>query len=162
MSIPKDARGDLLASDNYRDIALSSALSKVIDYIILERHSDYPKTANLQFVCKKEHLTTLCTAVIKVAVTHYTSDGSFVYGCLLDATKAFDRVNYMNLFGLLRDRNVSGVVIRYLLDSFSRQYVFTRWNNVLSNVIHMETVLNRVKFYLRFFSVYVLMNYLNA
>ena len=138
VSIPKDARGDLLASDNYRDIALCSALSKVIDYIILERHSDYPKTAHLQFVCKKEHSTTLCTAVIKVAVAYYTSDGSFVYGCLLDATKAFDRVNYRKLLGLLCDRNLSGVVIRYLLDSYSRQYVFIRWNNVLSNVIHME------------------------
>ena len=35
VSIPKDARGDLLASDNHRGIALCSALSKVIDYIIL-------------------------------------------------------------------------------------------------------------------------------
>ena len=53
VSIPKDARGDLLASDNYRGIALCSALSKVIDYIILERHSDDLKTAHLQFAYKK-------------------------------------------------------------------------------------------------------------
>ena len=49
VSIPKDPRGDLLTSDNYRGIALRSALSKVIDYILLERHSDDLKTAHLQF-----------------------------------------------------------------------------------------------------------------
>ena len=64
VSIPKDARGDLLASDNYRGIG--------------------------------------------------------------------------KLFSLLCDRNLPGVVIRFLLDSYSRQNVFTRWNNVLSNAIHME------------------------
>ena len=134
MSIPKDARGDLLASDNYRGIALCS----VIDYIILERHSDDLKTAHLQFAYKKEHSTTMCTAMIKEVVAHYTSNGSFVYGCLLDATKAFDCVNYGKLFSLLCDRNLPGVVIRFLLDSYSRQNVFTRWSNVLSNAIHME------------------------
>ena len=65
-------------------------------------------------------------------------NGSFVYGCLLDATKAFDRVNYGKLFSLLCDKNLPGVVIRFLLDSYSRRNVFTRWNNVLSNAIHME------------------------
>ena len=129
VSIPKD---------NYRDIALCSALSRVIDYIILERHSDDLKTAHLQFAYKKEHSTTMCTAMIKEVVAHYTSNGSFVYGCLLDATKAFDRVNCGKLFSLLYDRNLPGVVIRFLLDSYSRQNVFTRWNNVLSNAIHME------------------------
>ena len=80
----------------------------------------------------------MCTAVIKEVVAHYTSNGSFVYGCLLDATKAFDRVNYGKLFSFLCDRNLPGVVIRFLLDSYSRQNVFTRWNNVLSNAINVE------------------------
>ena len=35
-------------------------------------------------------------------------------------------------------RNLPCVVIRFSLDSYSGQNVFTRWNNVLSNAIHME------------------------
>ena len=140
VSIPKDARGDLPASDHYRGIPLSSALSNDYSngYIILETHSDDLKTAHLQFAYKKEHSTTMCTAVIKEVVAHYTSNGSFVYGFLIDAIKAFDRVNYGKLFSLLCERNLPGVVIRFLLDSYSRQNVFTRWNNVLSNAIHVE------------------------
>ena len=118
VSIPKDARGDLLASDNYRGIALCSALSKVIDHIIQQRHSDDLKTTHLQLAYKKQHSTTMCTAMIIEVVARYISNGSFVYGCLLDATKAFDRVNNGK--------------------SYSRQYVFTRWNNILSNATHME------------------------
>ena len=78
----------------------------------------------------------MCTAVIKYIVAHYTSNGYFVYGCLLEATKAFDRVNYGKLFSLLSDRDLPVIVIRLLHDTYSRQYVFTRWNNILSNAIH--------------------------
>ena len=85
----------------------------------------------------------MCTAVIKEGEAHYTSNGSSVYGCLLDATKAFDRANYGTLFSLLCDRNWPGVVIRYLLNSYSRHNVFIRWYNVLTNAIHMENVVKQ-------------------
>ena len=97
--------------------------------------------------------------MIKEVVADYTSNGYFVYGCLLDATKAFDRVNYGKLFSLLCDRNLPGVVIRFLLDSYSRQNVFIRWNNVLSNAVHMENGVKRVEFCLQLFSVCILMSY---
>ena len=48
------------------------SLSKVIDYIILERHSDDLKTAHLLFAYNKEHSTTMCTAMIKEVVARYT------------------------------------------------------------------------------------------
>ena len=55
-----------------------------------------------------------------------------------DTTKAFDRVNYVKLFNLLLERNLPGVIIRLLFDSYSRQFVFTRWNSALSDPIPME------------------------
>ena len=58
--------------------------------------------------------------------------------CSLDATKAFDRVNYVKLFNLLLERNLPGVIIRLLFDSYSRQFVYTRWNSALSDPIPME------------------------
>ena len=40
ISIPKDVRGNLCVDDNYRGIALCSALCKVIDLIIIDKYSD--------------------------------------------------------------------------------------------------------------------------
>ena len=138
VSIPKDTRGNLLTSDNYRGIALCSALSKVVDYFILGKYSDDLQSSNLQFAYKKDHSTTMCTAVLKEVVSHYNSNGSNVFACSLDATKAFDRVNYVKLFNLLLERNLPGVIIRLLFDSYSRQFVHTRWNSALSDPIPME------------------------
>ena len=42
--------------------------------------------------------------------------------CLLDATKAFDCVRYDKRFELLLKNDIPGIVIRLLLDSYTRQY----------------------------------------
>ena len=65
VSIPKDLRGNMLTSDNYRGIALCSALTKVIDYIFIDKHSDVLQTSNLQFAFKQNHSAIMCTAMIK-------------------------------------------------------------------------------------------------
>ena len=64
ISIQKDSRGDLCCSDNYRGIALCSALCKVIDIVIIDRHSEQLFTNELQFAFKPDHSTNICTTVI--------------------------------------------------------------------------------------------------
>ena len=120
VSIPKDLRGNLNISDNYRGIALCSAITKIIDYIFLNKHSDVLHTSDLQFAFKEEHSTTMCTSVIKEVIAHYNSRGSNVYACLLDASKAFDRLNHGKLFNLLIERDLPAVVLRFLIDSYTR------------------------------------------
>lgn len=142
VSIPKDSRASMVNSDNYRGIALSSALGKIIDYILLEKYEDELSTSGLQFAYKHGHSTVMCTSILKEVVMHYNSNGSDVYACLLDASKAFDRVNHGKLFELLLNRNLPGVVLRLLFDLYSRQYVYTQWNGELSQPISM---LNGVK-----------------
>ena len=44
-----------------------------------------------------------------------------VYSCLLDASKAFDKVHWGRLFKILIERKVSFLFIRLLLDSYLRQ-----------------------------------------
>ena len=51
-SIPKDSRGDLCSDANYRGIALSSCLGKVLDLVLLARNSDKLSTCNLQLRSK--------------------------------------------------------------------------------------------------------------
>ena len=142
VSIPKDLRGNLQSSDNYRGIALCSAITKIVDYIFLEKHSDILQTSNLQFAFKEEHSTTMCTSVIKEVISYYNSRDSNVYACLLDASKAFDRLNHGKLFTLLLERNLPPLVIRFLIDSYTRQVTYIKWNSAKSSSIPM---LNGVK-----------------
>ena len=75
--------------------------------------------------------------MIKEVVSHYNVRGSNVYTCLLDASKAIDGLNHGKLFRLLLNRNLSAVVVRFLLDSYTRQIAYTQWNSIKSNVIPM-------------------------
>ena len=46
-----------------------------------------------------------------------------VYSCLLDASKAFDKVNYGKLFNILLNRKVPFCIIRLLMLTFIYQYI---------------------------------------
>ena len=50
----------------------------------------------------------------------------------MDASKAFDRVEYNQLFNRLRDRNMCPIVLRLLINMYINQKIQVKWNNVLS------------------------------
>ena len=56
-----------------------------------------------------------------------------VYCTLLDASRAFDRVNYIKLFDILLDRNVCPLIIRFLLALYTSQMIRVKWDNEISN-----------------------------
>ena len=127
-SIPKDLKGNLCTDDNYRGIALCSSLCKIIDLVIIEKYYDKLMTSDLQFAFKKDHSTSMCTSVLKEVCSYYLAKNTDVYVCLLDASKAFDRVHYGKLFRLLEKRNVPVQIRRLLLDMYTRQKMKTVWN----------------------------------
>ena len=138
VSIPKDPRASLTNSGNYRAIALYSSMGKIVDMLISDRYSNQLMTSNAQFAFKKCHSTSMCTALVKEVVSYYNGRNTNVYACLLDATKAFDCARYDKLFELLLKKDIAGTVIRLLLDSYTRQYAYMRWNNCMSTPIKME------------------------
>jgi len=50
-------------------------------------------TSQYQFGCKRHHSTTMCTMILKETIYYNTTNKGYVFCTLLDATKAFDRVN---------------------------------------------------------------------
>jgi hypothetical protein len=102
-----DAKGkniNLTDSNNYRGIALSSIFGKIFDLIFLSKHTEVLCTSDLQFGFKSKRSTNQCSMVLKEAIAYYVQHGSYVYCTMLDATKAFDRVNYCKLFRSLVGR----------------------------------------------------------
>lgn len=131
--IPKNKRLQNSKSDNFRAICLQSALCKVLDVMVLNREVKSLKTSEMQFGFKKGHSAALATAVLLETVDYYVNGGSKVYGVALDATKAFDRVEYSCLFAMLVARGVNPLYVRLLYDLYVNQEMYVRYNSVTSN-----------------------------
>ena len=134
ISIPKDAKGSMTKSSNYRGIALISALSKLNDIILKERYGKkYLYTSNFQFAYKEHHSTIMCYNVVKETANYYLRNNSNVYCCMLDASKAFDYVHYDKLFTILRQRGLPFIIICFLLNDYVIQLVRTKFATCYSS-----------------------------
>ena len=141
-SIPKDARGNICDMENYRGIALSSCLSKIHDIIILNKYSAQLCTSEMQFAFKGHHSTSMCTLVLKEVASYFQRNKGDTFTAIIDASKAFDRIQHDKLFEVLVKRKLPAIIIRILLDSYKRQQLRAKWNNSFSNSF---TTLNGIK-----------------
>ena len=81
-------------SANYRGIALSSILSKLLEIVIIRMHTVNWTSSDLQFGYKENSSTVQCTFVEDEIINYYSTNESYVYAACLDASKAFDRVQF--------------------------------------------------------------------
>ena len=131
--LPKGKRNDLNDSKNFRAITISSLFGKLLDRIIINREKSNLFTNDLQFSYKSGSSTTMCTTMIRETISYFNHKGSNVYGLVLDATKAFDRINYCKLFKILLDRNICPLTCRFLLQMYTNQKLRVRWGNTYSD-----------------------------
>jgi hypothetical protein len=134
MLIPllKDKKGDITDRDNYRPIALTCIMSKVLEVAILYKYYDSLQTSDYQFGFKPQHGTDQCIFALKEVIDLYTASSSPVYVCFMDASKAFDRVNHFILCDKLLDRGIPVIVTRLLYTWFSTQTFYVKWVNSVS------------------------------
>ena len=66
----------------------------------------------------------------------------YVYMCMLDASKAFDRVNLLTLFKTLYSRGMCPIYLRLLMKIYEEQNMRIRWNNTVTDYF---TISNGVK-----------------
>ena len=91
--IVKDKRGDMSSEENYRGIAISSVMSKVLERIILDRFQGVLGSRDQQFGFKRGHSCSDCSFVLKGSVDYYLSNGNqAMYSAALDLSKAYDSV----------------------------------------------------------------------
>ena len=141
--IPKGTKATLTDSDKYRSIAISSILSKVLDYIIIDNQKLALQTSDYQFGFKSKSSTVLCTTMVTETIQYYTENGcKGVFLLLLDASKAFDKVVFHMLFNELIKKNVCTKIIKLLLYMYTNQDCDVQWEGAHSN---MFKIFNGVK-----------------
>ncbi len=138
----KDKKGDLSSTDNYRPIALTSVVSKVLELVLLERCRSNLETSQHQFGFKPKHGTELSIFTLKQTIDFYRTNSSTVYLCFIDLSKAFDRVDHQILFQKLIERKVSPVVVRFLHVWYVTQKFLVKWGSHISTPF---TVTNGVR-----------------
>ena len=140
--IPKGSNKDTSDIKNYRCITLSSLLSKVFDSCIISLNSVVLRSDDLQFAYKKSCSTIQCVSIVTEVINYYRNNGSSVYMCMLDASKAFDRVNLLTLFKTLYSRGMCPIYLRLLMKFYEEQNMRIRWNNAVTDY---STISNGVK-----------------
>ena len=80
--------------------------------------------------------------LLKELFQNYITNGSCMYVSMLDAYKAFDKVNHSKLFGKLIDRDCATFIVGFLNHWYSTQTFTIRWCQGFSS---FYTVSNGVK-----------------
>ena len=135
--IPKGKRANISLSDNYRGICLQSLFCKVLDIFMLKRDKDILCTSSAQFGFKEELSANIATSVVTETVDYFLGRGGNVYALALDATKAFDRVDFDKLFNVLMQRNFNPLYTRLLYNMYINQNVRVRYNATYSDYFNV-------------------------
>ena len=93
----KNKTGNMSDTNNYRPIALVTAASKILELVLLNNIESFIDTGHTQCGFKRKHATDLCIYSLKNVIQYYRQHNSPVFTCFLDASRAFDRVNYWTL-----------------------------------------------------------------
>ena len=75
----------LVIKENYRQIALTSILPKVVDIILMSRLERYIFTADNQFGFKHKHSTGMCFFALSEILDNYNKQNTTIFLCFIDA-----------------------------------------------------------------------------
>ena len=92
----------------------------------------------LQFGFKLHSSTTISTSLLRDTIEYNNEHGSDCYLLLLDASKAFDRVEYVKLFRTLRNRKMCRVVLRLIMNMYINQSIQVKWNSIVSSTCYIS------------------------
>jgi len=131
--IVKDKKALLNSKDNYRPVALTSIISKILEIVLLNLIEDELQSNFNQFGFKKKLGADICIFSLQQIIEFYKSQNTPVYVCFLDASKAFDRVNHWTLFKKLLKRKLPILIVRLIVFWYTKQECCVRWGSSLSN-----------------------------
>ena len=70
----------------------------------------------------------MCTWMVIEGISYFIRNGSEVFTCTMDMTKAFDMVRHSVLFGKMMNQKFSAIFTRLLTRMYTLQYAYVCWN----------------------------------
>ena len=120
-----------------------------------EQHSSLI-TGDLQFGFKESSLTIFCRQLLIETIEYYNNNNTCCFMLVLDASKGFDRIEYVRLFTLLRLRNMCTLVLRLLINIFLSQRMQVRFGTAMSSHFSISYGVKQGGIYLHFYSPFTL------
>ena len=130
--IIKDKLGDKCSSKNYRSIAISSLILKILDWVIIILFGVHLQLDQNQFAYQAGCSTSMCTWAVLETIDFFLRNKSDVFVCTMDMTKAFDLVKHSLLFKKMMKSGLSLIFIRLLIFIYTLQSANVRWNGEMS------------------------------
>ena len=128
----KDQQGNHADLNNYRGITISPIASKLFEHTLKIVFGDYLQSTDYQFGFKRNSSTSHALFCFKQTVNYFVENGSRVFCCFLDASKAFDRVVHAGLFIKLINRAVPLLFLDIIISWYGELYCRVRWGDTYS------------------------------
>ena len=128
----KNISGSKSDSENFRPVMSSSIIFKLLEYCllpILTKHIDLNKR---QFGFRKGASCCSTVTIFKEIIHSYNSEKSNVHCCMVDLSKAFDRVDAQLLVRKLKQTSVPPLICNLVGFMYSNTYVNVKFNDCQS------------------------------
>ena len=124
----KDKLASINTSKNYRSVAISSILLKLLDWVVIFLDGDSLGLNELQFAYQAGSSTVMCTWAALETIDYFLKNGSEVFTCATDMSKAFDLTLHSLMFAKMLDAGVCPIFVRLLIHVYAHQEANVRWN----------------------------------
>ena len=132
--IVKDKLADVTNSNNYRSLAISSLVMKIFDWVIILAFSKHLKFDDLQFGYQANVSTSMCTWTAVETISRLRN-GSDVFTCLMDMSKALDMFKHSILFNNLLKQGLPFIIVCFILVTCCHQKANVKWNHDFSDFL---------------------------
>ena len=129
--------GDPSVPTNYRPVSLLPVISKLLEKLVQKALVDFvdPALPNTQFAFRPGHSTEDVLALLSDTVLQARDNGSVVATCLLDMSKAFDKVKHATFVQDLFSIGISGTALKWLRDYLSGRHQRVRMGSRLGRTV---------------------------
>ena len=119
--------------EDFRGISISPVISTVLEHCIIERFSEFLNTTDNKFGFKKNLGCSHVIYSLRIVIDRFISGGFTVNVCLLDLSKAFDKVSHYASYIKLINHNIHLNLLNIIENWFTTSYTCVRWRRHSSN-----------------------------